>query len=118
MTTLEVLSEARERGLSLTPRGNQFAVRPNRLLSPDFKGKLREFKPALLPLLRTKGVTWIEVLFEAWLARSEFDSLCTAGCLASPILRITRPFLSKSECHLGHTIVSCTRAKRSAKRTA
>jgi hypothetical protein len=24
-------------------------------------GKLREFKPALLPLVRTKGVTWIEV---------------------------------------------------------
>ena len=37
------------------------AVRPNRLLTPDFKAKLCEFKPALLPLLRTKGVTWIKV---------------------------------------------------------
>jgi len=37
------------------------AVGPNRLLSQDFAGKLREFKPALLPLLQTKGITWIEV---------------------------------------------------------
>ena len=61
MTTLEVLSEARERGLVLTPRGDQLAVGPNRLLSPDFSAKLREFKPALLSLLQTKGITWIEV---------------------------------------------------------
>ena len=61
MTTLEVLSEARERGLVLIARGDQLAVAPNRLLSPDFSAKLREFKPALLPLLQTKGVTWIEV---------------------------------------------------------
>ena|SRR5215475_4050440 len=64
MTTLEVLSEARKRGLSLSARGDQLSARPNRLLSPDFAGKLREFKPALLPLLRTKGVTWIEVYSE------------------------------------------------------
>ena len=64
MTTLEVLSEAQERGLVLSARGDQLAVAPNRLLSPDFKGKLREFKPALLPLLRTKGVTWIDVYSE------------------------------------------------------
>ena len=64
MTTLEVLSEAQERGLVLSARGDQLAVAPNRLLSPDFKGKLCEFKPALLPLLRTKGVTWIEVYSE------------------------------------------------------
>jgi hypothetical protein len=61
MTTLEVLSEARQHGLFLSPRGDHFAVSPNRLLSPDFKGKLREFKPALLPLLQTIGITWIEV---------------------------------------------------------
>jgi hypothetical protein len=61
MTTLEVISEARERGLVLGARGDQLAVGPNRLLTPDFKGKLREFKPALLPLLQTQGVTWIEV---------------------------------------------------------
>ena len=61
MTTLEVLSEAHERGLVLSARGDQLAVRPNRLLTPDFKAKLCEFKPALLPLLRTKGVTWIKV---------------------------------------------------------
>ena len=61
MTALEVLSEAQERGLSLTARGDQLAVAPNRLLSPDFSAKLCEFKPALLPLLRTKGITWIEV---------------------------------------------------------
>ena len=61
MTTLDVLSEARERGLILTPRGDHFAVAPNRLLSPDFSRKLCEFKPALLPLLQTRGITWIEV---------------------------------------------------------
>lgn len=57
MTALEVLSEARERGLVLSARGDQLAVGPNRLLSPDFPGKLREFKPALLPLVQTKGIT-------------------------------------------------------------
>jgi hypothetical protein len=61
MTTLEVLSEARERGLVLTPRGDQLGARPNRLLTPDFAHKLCEFKPSLLPLLQTKGITWIEV---------------------------------------------------------
>ena len=64
MTTLEVLSEAQERGLVLSARGNQLAVAPNRLLSPDFVHKLCEFKPALLTLLRTKGVTWIDVYSE------------------------------------------------------
>ena len=39
-------------------------VRPNRLLTPDFAHKLCEFKPALLPLLQTKGATWIEVYSE------------------------------------------------------
>jgi hypothetical protein len=61
MTALEVLSEARERGLTVSARGDQLAVGPNRLLSPDLSAKLREFKPALLRLLQTKGVTWIEV---------------------------------------------------------
>ena len=61
MTALEVLSEARERGLILSVRGDGLVARPNRLLSPDFSAKLREFKPALLPLLQTKGITWIEV---------------------------------------------------------
>ena len=64
MTTLEVLSEARDRGLFLSARGDRLAVSPSRLLTPDFAGKLREFKPALLPLLRTKGMTWIEVYSE------------------------------------------------------
>ena len=61
MTTLEVLCEARDRGLSLSPRGDGLVARPNRLLTPDFAHKLCEFKPALLPLLQTKGITWIEV---------------------------------------------------------
>ena len=64
MTTFEVLSEARERGLFLSARGDGLVARPNRLLTPDFKGRLCEFKPALLPLLRTKGITWIEVYSE------------------------------------------------------
>ena len=64
MTTLEVLSEAKERGLSLSPRGDGLAASPNRLLTPDFAHKLCEFKPALLPLLQTKGITWIEVYSE------------------------------------------------------
>jgi hypothetical protein len=61
MTALEVLAEARKRGLLISARGDQLAVGPNRLLSSDFAHKLREFKPALLPLLRTKDITWIEV---------------------------------------------------------
>src|SRR5262249_36770596 len=61
MTTLEVLCEARDRGLSLSARCDGLVARPNRLLSPDFAHKLSEFKPALLPLLQTKGITWIEV---------------------------------------------------------
>jgi len=64
MTTLEVLSEAKERGLSLSPRGDGLAASPNRLLTPDFAHTLCEFKPALLPLLQTKGITWIEVYSE------------------------------------------------------
>jgi len=61
MTTLEVLAEAGDRGLSLSARGDGLVARPNRLLTPDFAHKLCEFKPALLPLLQTKGITWIEV---------------------------------------------------------
>jgi hypothetical protein len=61
MTTLEVISEARQRGLVLTPRGDHVSAKPNRLLTPNFAHKLCEFKPAILPLLRTKGITWIEV---------------------------------------------------------
>ena len=61
MTTLEVLSEAQERGLSISARGDQLAASPNRLLTTHFAHKLCEFKPALLPLLQTKGITWIEV---------------------------------------------------------
>jgi hypothetical protein len=61
MTTLEVLCEARDRGLSLSARGDGLVARPNRRLSPDFAHKLFEFKPTLLPLLQTKGVTWIDV---------------------------------------------------------
>ena len=61
MTTLEVLAEAGDRGLSLSARGDGLVASPNRLLTPDFAHKLCEFKPALLPLLQTKGITWIEV---------------------------------------------------------
>ena len=61
MTALEVLSEALDRGLSLSARGDGLVARPNRLLKLDFAHKLCEFKPALLPLLQTKGITWIEV---------------------------------------------------------
>src|SRR6516164_1376961 len=61
MTTLEVLAEAGDRGLSLSARGDGLVARPNRLLTPDFAHKLCEFKPALLSLLQTKGITWIEV---------------------------------------------------------
>ena len=64
MTTLEVLSEAKERGLVLSARSDHLGVGPNRLLTPDFAHKLCEFKPALLPLLQTKGITWIEVYSE------------------------------------------------------
>jgi len=60
MTTLEVLSEAKERGLSLSARGDGLVTGPNRLLTPDFAHKLCEFKRALLPLLQTKSITWNE----------------------------------------------------------
>jgi hypothetical protein len=59
------LCEARDRGLALSARGDLLVARPNRLLSPDFAHKLCEFKPALLPLLQTKGITWIELYSEA-----------------------------------------------------
>ena len=60
MTALEVLCEAKDRGLSLSERGDGLVARPNRLLTPDFAHKLCEFKRALLPLLQTKSITWIE----------------------------------------------------------
>jgi hypothetical protein len=64
MTPLEILDAACERGLSLNMRGGQLAVSPNRLLTPDFEGTLREFKPVLSPLLASKGRTWIELYSE------------------------------------------------------
>jgi hypothetical protein len=64
MTILEVLSQAQQRGLVLTPRANGVGARPNRLLTPDFARMLQEFKPALLPLLQTKSSTWIELYSE------------------------------------------------------
>jgi hypothetical protein len=64
MTALDLLSLARERGLKLEARGENLLVKPNRLLTPSFAGTLREFKPALLPLLETRGKTWVEVYSE------------------------------------------------------
>jgi len=71
MTALEVLSEARDRGLVLSARPDGLVTGPNRLLTPDFAHKLCEFKPALLPLLQTKRITWIEVYSE-WLGETIF----------------------------------------------
>ena len=53
-----------ERGLLISARGDGLAAGPNRFLTPHFAHKLCEFKPALLPLLQTKGATWIEVYSE------------------------------------------------------
>jgi hypothetical protein len=60
MTAFDLLSLAHERGLKLEARGENLLVKPNRLLTPSFAGTLREFKPALLPLLETRGKTWVE----------------------------------------------------------
>jgi hypothetical protein len=64
MTPLEVLAQANEHGLFLSARGEGLAVHPDHLLTQALENMLLEFKPALLPLLRTKGITWIEVYSE------------------------------------------------------
>ena|SRR5215471_20883077 len=54
MTAHDLLVEAAQRGPTLTPRGDWLAVRPNRLLTPDFAEILRVHKPELLALLDDK----------------------------------------------------------------
>jgi hypothetical protein len=52
MTACDLLVEAPRRGLTVTLRGDQLAIRPPRLLTPDFADLLRAHKPDLLALLR------------------------------------------------------------------
>ena len=64
MTTLELVTEAEQRGLALKPAGDYLDVTPSRLCPPDFAEKLKAHKPQLLVLLRTKESRWIEVCSE------------------------------------------------------
>jgi hypothetical protein len=64
MTALQLVSEAGRRGLRLKPAGDYLDVTPGRFCPPDFAEKLRAYKPQLLALLQTRGLTWIEVFSE------------------------------------------------------
>jgi hypothetical protein len=64
MTALDVLREARDRGLTLTPNGDRLEVSPAYDCSRTFASRLIEYKPTLLPLLASKGTTWIEFYSE------------------------------------------------------
>ena len=65
MTAFDVLSESRQMGLAVWAKDNgKLGFKPQRLCRSELREKLRAHKPQLLPLLRTKGVTWIEVFSE------------------------------------------------------
>ena len=64
MTAFQLAAEAEQRGLTLRAAGHYLDVIPARLCPPDFAEKLSAHKSQLLALLRTKGVTWIEVFSE------------------------------------------------------
>jgi hypothetical protein len=65
MTAFDVLSESHQLGLTLWAKDNgKLGFKPERLCSPEFREKLGAYKPQLLALLHTKGVTWIEVFSE------------------------------------------------------
>ena len=52
MTARDLLVKAAQQGLTISARGDRLAVRPNRLLTPNFANLLRAHKPELLALLR------------------------------------------------------------------
>src|SRR5262245_31422117 len=54
MTSCDLLVETAQRGLTVTVRDDRLAVKPNRLLTPDFAEILRRHKPELLALLRLR----------------------------------------------------------------
>jgi len=64
MTTLQLVAEAEQHGLTLKAAGDYLDVIPGRLCPPDFAEKLGAHKLQLLALLPTKGVTWIELYSE------------------------------------------------------
>jgi len=65
MTAFDVLSESHQLGLTLWAKDNgRLGFKPERLCSPELRQKLSVHKPQLLALLRTKGITWIEVFSE------------------------------------------------------
>lgn len=64
MTTFDVLRQAHQRGLTLQAKGDRLEVSPDYDCPAEFLRTLQEYKPALLALLQTKGVTWIEVFSE------------------------------------------------------
>jgi hypothetical protein len=64
VTTLEVLREAGQRGLTLLANGERLEVSPAYDCPRDFIRTLQEYKPALVSLLASKGRTWIELYSE------------------------------------------------------
>jgi hypothetical protein len=65
MTAFDVLSESRQLGVTLRVKDNgKLGFKPLRLCSPELMEKLKAHKPRLLPLLKTRGLTWIEVYSE------------------------------------------------------
>ena len=64
-TTIEVLQEAADHGLKLGfEPPDTLTFEPAERCPKDFVPVLKAHKPALLPLLQSKGVTWIEVYSE------------------------------------------------------
>jgi hypothetical protein len=66
MTPIGLLQQAADYDLKLGfEPPNTLTVEPAERCPKDFAGTLQAYKPQLLALLQTKGVTWIEVFSEA-----------------------------------------------------
>ena len=64
MRALDVLHQARQRGLTLQPKGDKLEVSPAYDCPRDFVRTLQEYKPALVSLLVSKGRTWTKFYSE------------------------------------------------------
>jgi hypothetical protein len=64
-TPIALLQKAADLGLKLgVEAGDTLTVEPDVKCPPDFASTLKAHKWTLLPLLQSKGVTWIEVYSE------------------------------------------------------
>ena len=65
MSALTILSELSERGIKVTPRGENVTVSPKDALTPDLVERIKSEKPALLSELekirREAGNDWEEI---------------------------------------------------------